>query len=641
MNDAQTSSRELQNRLRDIIRLTADLVWEADRDHRITSLSKNANELLGRHQSELVGSPLSDVWQLTDTEEGQEWPDWSKPFRELEVTFEMPDGEIRMFQLAGLPVFDHESGDFICVRGIAKDVTSKRRTEQALADSSGQLSEQSELLQATLDSIDQGFAVWDADDELIAWNKMCFDLWYRPANVRTGMPRRELFDHLAKSGGFGNGDWEEISDREFQRVTDSGHSSEEEFTMKDGRRIHVQRYPMTRGGYAAVYSDITQRVAAESKIIRSEARFRAIAEASGSGIFISPIDQYELLYCNSGAADMFRSTTDELKRIDPETWFVEPSDFKRLSREVRDKHRVERFEAMLKRVDGETMWGLISGERIEYGDQKAVLFLVTDIGHLKEVEDELRLARDEAELANRAKTEFLSRMSHELRTPLNAILGFAQLMHRDPNNPLVQEHQEGVEYILRSGRHLLDLITDILDFASIEAGKLEVGVESVELEELVGECLPVLAPMAGVKGISITTDLSRNLVVKADSTRLQQILLNLLSNAVKFNRTGGMVLVSADAMPNGKCRISVQDTGVGIPKEKWDGLFQAFNRLGAEKGEIAGTGVGLSICRQLIELMGGTIDFDSEVGVGSRFWIDIDLLLPAAVGRELHSAVGD
>ncbi len=639
MEDAHPSNRELQNRLRDIIRLTADLVWEADRDHRITSLSKNANELLGRHPSELVGSLLSDIWRLTGSEDNQAWPDWRKPFRDLDVLFRKPDGEVRQFQLAGLPVFDDETGDFVCVRGIAKDVTARRETEQALADSSGRLSEQSALLQATLDSIDQGFAVWDAGDELIAWNRKCFDLWYRPPEVRAGMPRRELFDHLARSGGFGEGDWQVVAEREFQRVKQLGTSSDEEFTMTDGRRIHVQRYPMQRGGYAAVYSDITQRVAAESKIKRSEARFRAIAEASGSGIFISPIDQYELLYCNSGAADLYRTTTEELKRTDPEALFVDPADYRRLARDVRDNPRVERFEAMLKRLNGEPTWGMISAEPIEYGDQKAVLFLVTDIGHLKEVEDELRLARDEAELANRAKTEFLSRMSHELRTPLNAILGFAQLMHRDPNYPLVQEHQEGVEYILRSGRHLLDLITDVLDFASIEAGKLEVGVESVELEQLIGECLPVLTPMAGAKGISITTDLSRNLVVKADSTRLQQILLNLLSNAVKYNRTGGLVLISADSTPSGKCRISVQDTGVGIPTENREAIFQVFNRPGAENSDIGGTGVGLSICRQLIELMGGTINFESEVGVGSKFWVEIDLLVPAPAGQALHPAV--
>lgn len=234
---------------------------------------------------------------------------------------------------------------------------------------------------------------------------------------------------------------------------------------------------------------------------------------------------------------------------------------------------------------------------------------------------ELEKARQVAEKANRAKSEFLSSMSHELRTPLNAVLGFAQLMASDVPPPSVPQ-QRSLEQILKGGWYLLRLINEILDLAMIESGKVTMSEEAMSLLDVLQDCQAMIAPQAEKRGISMHFPGSgQAFYIHADRTRVKQVMINLLSNAIKYNQGGGSVRV--ECRQHGKhVRASVTDSGVGLSSEQMAQLFQPFNRLGQESGTEEGTGIGLVVTRQLVELMGGKIGVDSTVGVGTTFWVE-------------------
>ncbi len=240
---------------------------------------------------------------------------------------------------------------------------------------------------------------------------------------------------------------------------------------------------------------------------------------------------------------------------------------------------------------------------------------------------ELREAREAAEAASSAKSDFLASMSHELRTPLNAILGFAQLLQRDKKDPLSDRHKRRADEILRGGEHLLRLIDDILDLSRIEAGHVSVSIEPVGMADVLEAVLTTLEPIAERQAIRIEVEaLPADLPpVAADRTRLVQVLMNLGSNAIKYNRPEGKVTFVISRPRPGHARITVRDTGMGIPLEMQDRLFQPFQRAGQETGPIEGTGIGLVITKRLAQLMHGAVGFNSVPGEGSSFWIDLPL----------------
>lgn len=256
------------------------------------------------------------------------------------------------------------------------------------------------------------------------------------------------------------------------------------------------------------------------------------------------------------------------------------------------------------------------------GKITGVLSSGEDITERKKDEQALIAARDEAERANQAKSEFLSSMSHELRTPMNAILGFSQILQMED---LTEANMDLVNEIRYAGEHLLDLINDVLDLAKIEAGRMELSIEPVVLEDVIKKCLSLIQPLVDKQDINIHVEHSncKSLTVSADAIRLRQVLLNLLSNAIKYNRPGGEVFVHCESQSNDTVRLEVRDTGQGINARKKTELFTSFNRLGAERSHIEGTGIGLVITKNLVELMGGEINFESEPGVGSKFWITL------------------
>jgi PAS domain S-box-containing protein len=242
---------------------------------------------------------------------------------------------------------------------------------------------------------------------------------------------------------------------------------------------------------------------------------------------------------------------------------------------------------------------------------------------LEETNLALQRAKLAAEKANLAKSDFLSSMSHELRSPLNAILGFAQLMESSTPPPTLPQRQS-LDQILQAGWYLLELINEILDLALIESGKLSLSREPISLVDVLNDCRGMIEPLASKNGIRLTfPDFDDTPFVKADRTRLKQVLINLLSNAIKYNRAGGTVDVTFAVSAGQRMRIGVRDTGHGLTPEKLAQLFQPFNRLGQESGSEEGTGIGLVVSKRLIELMGGEIGAESTIGVGSVFWIEL------------------
>jgi PAS domain S-box-containing protein len=267
----------------------------------------------------------------------------------------------------------------------------------------------------------------------------------------------------------------------------------------------------------------------------------------------------------------------------------------------------------------------ITALRDDYEEIVGYLLIGADNSVRKKFEFDLQHAMAVAEKANLAKSDFLSSMSHELRTPLSAILGFAQLMESSAPPPSVQQ-QRSIDQILQAGWYLLELINEILDLALIESGKLSLSVEPVSLIEIMHECQAIIEAQALKRKVTVTFPLLENqYFIRADRTRVKQVLINLLTNAIKYNRVGGSVSVYYSTITAERIRICVKDSGEGLAADKVVQLFQPFNRLGQETSGKEGTGIGLVVSKRLVELMGGEIGVESTVGVGSVFWMELNL----------------
>jgi PAS domain S-box-containing protein len=380
--------------------------------------------------------------------------------------------------------------------------------------------------------------------------------------------------------------------------------------------------------FLIMVEDITERKRAEEAVREGQRKLEAALETNqlimdNSQDVICTIDESgRFVTMNEASEALWGFSPGELigRRY---MELVHPDDHpatKKAAAEILETGGVTDFVNRYVRKDGAVVSVLWSAS---WSASKKMLFCVAhDVTERARIEAALREAKKEADRANHAKSEFLSRMSHELRTPLNAILGFGQLLERQ--NPTAHQSAR-IEHIMSAGRHLLNLINEVLDLSRIEAGHLQLSVEPVAVDQVLAEALDLMRPLAADRTMEIIVDarLDEDLFVLADRQRLKQVVLNLLTNAVKYTAVGGRIAVSVQHSGPTTTRLVVTDTGAGIATEKLVRLFTPFDRLDVERSGVEGTGLGLAVCQRLMHAMAGDIGVKSTVGEGSAFWIEL------------------
>ncbi|MGM0575968.1 MAG: PAS domain S-box protein [Myxococcota bacterium] len=372
-----------------------------------------------------------------------------------------------------------------------------------------------------------------------------------------------------------------------------------------------------------VVQDVTQRHEDREQL----ASFRRIIDASNQAIGVAD-PEGRLLYVNPAHQELFEGRLEDfvgrhVRSFVPPEAAEEAEVLRTIFETAGGWHGLLPVRTCTGRVF--VVHSTIDVVLDERGDVQFVFNIMRDVSRELERQRELEVAREQAEAANRAKSDFLSGMSHELRTPLSGILGFAKLLETSRDDPLSDRQREYVHHIIQSGRHLLALVDDVLDLAAVERGNVPLEVEDVSVRDLVDEAVDTAGVLAAPYGVSVVDQTGPEVPkVRADATRLRQVLLNLLSNAIKYNRQGGEVRLLAEEHEPGRLRLAIEDTGIGIPASRHADVFRPFRRLGAEGSDVEGTGIGLAMCRRLVLAMKGRIGFTSEPERGSAFWIDLE-----------------
>jgi PAS domain S-box-containing protein len=496
---------------------------------------------------------------------------------------------------------------------VAQDVTQRKKAEAELR-----------RLAAIVESSDDAILSVALDGTVLTWNAGAEKVYGYPAEEALG---RSVYTFVPPEG-------RAALSQIYERVQRGEYvpSFEAVRVKKDGTLIHVAvtLSPVKDGegqiiAISGIIRDITEQKRAAEALRESDARLRSIFEGAPVGLFRSTLDG-RILEANPAFLNMVGYPDREtLLATNAVNLYANPEQRKRWAALLMRDGVVASFESEFRRLDGAIIWVRESARVVCDASGRILHFegAVEDITLQKRVDEESRKAR-EAQRANEAKSEFLSRMSHELRTPLNAILGFAELLAL---GSLSAEQHESVSLILEAGRHLLELINESLDMARIEAGRLTISLEPVSLGGLVQDTLDLIRPLAAKAKVQLTAEASStsDRHILADRQRIRQVLLNLLSNAVKYNHVGGTVVLSCELTSEGRLRINVSDTGPGIPPEQLAHLFTPFERLGAEQAGVEGTGLGLVLTKRLVEAMGGHLGVESRVGRGSTFWVDLAL----------------
>lgn len=382
-------------------------------------------------------------------------------------------------------------------------------------------------------------------------------------------------------------------------------------------------------GVVVTFRDIETRRRAEEQVLSVMEERETLLNSSPAGICF--FKNRQVLNANPHMLELFGMTEEELIGQHAGKLYPSEEDYEEFGRILYPQlvtGKVVVIEQLMRRKNGSCFMCQITSRFIDASNpDKGAIAIVEDITERKEVEEKLKISQETADKANRAKSEFLSSMSHELRTPLNAILGFGQMLSLDPDSPLSESQQESVHHIMKGGEHLLELINEILDLAKIESAGAGLSIEGFSPWAVLSDSLPLVQTMADKRGITIVVEESCNqeVEIRADQTRFKQSLLNLLSNAVKYNRENGRIVIAFQKLDTGMLRVSVSDTGEGIPEDELSELFQPFHRLRHHNHEVEGTGIGLTITKELVEQMNGSIGVKSIEGKGSNFWIELPL----------------
>lgn len=522
------------------------------------------------------------------------------------------------------------------------DVTERKRSEQALRESD-------ERVRLATEATGVGIWEWNISDNYMRWDAQMFRIYGLEPTPDGLVKREEWLTHLLPN--------DRIAQQVFDKAMKIRENSSREFRIYRAGNKHEARHiqsveTMRLDSHGRIESivgtnlDITELKRTEAILRDSERHLRAVIDALPVAIYTT--DANGILTHYNQAAVEFSGRTPQ---IGIDQWSINetlyspngdplPKERCHMAIALREDRQLLGAEAIASRPDGSRVWFTAHPTPLHDTQGKLIggINMMIDITERKRLDQvllenniELKKAKNLAEKANRAKSDFLSNMSHELRTPLSAILGFAQLIEAS-NPPPTPSQKRSVDQILQAGWYLLDLINEILDLTLIESGRMPVSMETVLLSDLIHECETMIEPQALNRNITLKLPkFEQPVVVRADSTRLKQALINLLSNAIKYNRQYGEVVVTCNQCDTNRIRISVEDTGEGLPPEKLSQLFQPFNRLGKENSSEEGTGIGLVMTKRLVKLMGGSIHVKSPLGKGTTFSIDLDMAVDAEV----------
>ena len=542
-----------------------------------------------------------------------------RALEEAEYAVSAVDGEpgwrtVRQFRTA-------DGGTLIAVT----DTTAQKRAAAELESSRY-------LLQDALDSMTDGVALFDKDERLVLWNDSFVDNRpYLRGFIRPGLTFAEIIEYLDARGGYGDGGPQMVN----ARLASFRGLEPAEMSVRDpdgGKRwFRINHYRTREGGTFLVRADITARKRAEMELESSRSLLNTALETMTDGVSLYDKDEQLVLWNE----EFLRFPAMMRDIVKPGLAFVDLIEYLAarggyvgkdrawIDERIRKFRALEPIEVVFRDKDGSERWFNMTHRRTRDG---GTLVVREDITNRMRALSEIERARAIAESANEAKTKFLASMSHEVRTPLNAILGFTQMMELGLGKLPEAQSREYLAIILKSGQHLLDLVNQILEFAKIESQgdqKTFVPLSSADLARQSVDMVREEASRRKVALIDHVANTNADIRFLGDPLWVRQILINLLVNAVKYNRPGGMVALSVARGADGVVRFAVADTGSGIPRERHGHVFQPFQRLGREAGQIEGAGIGLALARQLALRMGGNIGFESEPGKGSTFWVEL------------------
>lgn len=616
---AAEQMRANESMLEDAQRIAHLGAWQVDLKHGTVSWSENVYHIFG--QSPETYTPTYQGFYNAilpddlDRVKASEARAQSTGYHEVTFSILRPDGVLRHVRELGEVLRDTQ-GRPVKFVGVIQDITELEESELALSASQARLKHAQRLARLGNWELNLETGKCCASEELYEMlgvpeqsdlTAARFNAIAIPEDQPILKAAQETAIHQGKSEAFFRVQGPQGAIRYLHQVCEAVYGRDEQPILLRGTT-----------------QDITQLKQTELEAKRQTERSRVLMASAHEAIILA-LPNGTIVDANDQAARLTGYAKDSLigmraTNLHPEEFKgqIEAS-FRILAERGAYRERVELLTASGRRVPVD-----ITSTKIDDGEGDLFIGLFRDLSEQLEREAALQSAKDAAESANRAKSEFLSNMSHELRTPLNSIIGFSQLILRNPSLPIGDK--ENAHEIHRAGKHLLELINDILDLAKIEAGKLDLNIEQVSVASVLDEAFNCVVPLADRRQIKLQHINGAGLAwASADRTKLRQVIINLLANAIKYNKPGGLVSLKMGAVSGTHLRIEIADTGRGIKEEFWPDLFKPFMRATMAQDAIEGTGLGLPLSKRLVEAMGGTIGFSSEYGAGSTFWVDLPL----------------
>jgi PAS domain S-box-containing protein len=514
-------------------------------------------------------------------------------------------------------------------RRLRREILKHEATQKELA-------EKEALLRLSIDQMSDGIYQFDQDFRYTMFNDRYLDLIDIPANLtQIGEPIIGTMRYVAERGDYGEGDVETLVQERMTAFRERKPIRAEVNTSN--RTLDIRMTPTVDGGMVAVATDMTERHRAEQALRESEQRFAAMLKDSPIGVAVIRITDNSIIYANTRLFELFGITEKQLNQPTSWRYFTDEGSLLFVEDKLKKEGFLNNAEIRLNRNDGSSFWASASFMQIDYVGEPARLAWFYDIDQMKQAEETLQHAKEAAEAATQAKSDFIAVVSHEVRTPMNGVLGMARLMLE---TPLIGEQREYAQTIVDSGESLLTILNDLLDISKLEAGKLEIEEITFSPRRLIADTANIMRPRAVEKGLKINFKISDSVpdAVIGDANRLRQIVFNLISNAIKFTDTGevDLILDAGDLGDNQiDLRFAVTDTGQGVGPETAKELFAPYVQANVDIARrFGGTGLGLSISRQLAKLMGGDIELESTLGEGSTFTIHAPFEVTSAKVRE-------